>query len=303
MSERQPRPIMSDRHAIYLQVPVLVGICCCVAPVVSQFPGSKIAGAILLATLCSSTIFAAAWAVLGPGWLVVRLPFSFVWAALLGLSADVALLWDRNSIINLFGLFTMMTGTLWLIAQVPFWSGVLLFDLRLRYQASNGPTSAEPARNKPRVRFTILRLMLFTALVAGSLGLGRLSTEHDDIDFMRYFGYLFFSQLTVCVPLIYAALQPRRAMLGVSLCLAGIAFFTLAQPFLTKMNANGLWKVSEPWLFIVANLTSIGWIVLFAALIRCGGYHFGIPAVETPPENTDTEPSAPRVSPPPEAAR
>jgi hypothetical protein len=303
MNERPRKAFMSDRHAIYLQVPVLVAICCCVTPVLAQFGESQIAGAIVLATICSSTMFAAAWAAVGPGWLIVRLPFSFAWAALVGLSADVALLWERNSFINLFGLFASMTSTLWLLAQVPFWSGVLLFDLRLRYQSSNSPAGGGPAKNKPPVRFTILRLMLFTALVAVSLGLGRLSMEHDDINFLKYFGFLFFSQIVVCVPLIYAALWPRWAVVGISACLLGIALFTAAQPSLAKWNEQALVRVSELSLCIAANLTSIGSILLFATLVRCGGYHFGIPAVEAQPSNADTETSAPSISPPSETAR
>jgi hypothetical protein len=263
------RPFMSDRHAIYFQLPVLVAICCGVTPILSQFAEGEIAGAIVIATICSSTIFAAAWAVIGPGWLIVRWPLSFAWAALVGFSADLALLWERNSFINLFGLFAFMTSTLWLVCQVPFWGGVLLFDLRLHYHASGQP-SGVLAGNQPRAQFTIRRLMLFTALVAVSLGLVRLSLEHDDINFIKYFGFLFFSQLSICVPLIYAALMPRWAVVAVSLALLWIALLTAVQPSIAKLQHTDLVDLSNS--FFVANLTSICWILLFAALIRYGGY-------------------------------
>lgn len=266
---------MSKPYAIYHRTAVVIAVTCGVTTLMLLAMDSydwarNYSDGLIIGTVFMSTMLAAAWTAFGPGRLLIRLPLSLAWGALMGLSIDLPLSLVEGP--RQFGYFLLLTSALWLVAQVPFWGVANFFHLKLHHQGTTPSASDERSG-----QFGIRELMVFTALVAVLLGLGRWLLQSvpnlfSADDELKFWGFLFVSQIAISVPLICATLLPRRVFAGILVSLLLIAGFTAVQSPLATQIMGGS-PNDEFSLFIGTNFASIFWVFVFAPVIRFSGYH------------------------------
>lgn len=277
-------PRMSKPYSIYPRVAVLIALCCSVTPlsllVIEKFSGHLwFLDGCIIGSVFTSTILAAAWTAFGPGRLRVRLPLSLLWGALMGLSIDIVVQMVDGP--RQLGYFTLMTSVLWLIAQLPYWGMSLGFGLKLWHH-----TTAIGSTNLRQRQFGIRQLMIFTACIAVLLGVGRwlvlnVPKTMFDSNELKFWGFLFVSQIATSIPLICATMLPRYVPAGLLASLLLITGLAAAQIPLARQLLVGIGPPGgDYWLLIAVSLSGTLWILLFAAVVRYSGYHFGVPVVE-----------------------
>lgn len=274
---------MSKPNSIYWRSACLIVLSWSIAPIfllAGEFYRWRglYSDGIIIGTVFSSTILAAAWTSFGPGSLLLRLPLSLLWAALMGFSIDISILVVDGGPRS-FGYFMLLTSALWLVAQVPWWGVSLYFRLKLWHQGT--PLPSHSTRHR---QFGIRQLMIFTAFIAILLGMGRwlmqsIPNTIFDSEELKFWAFLCVSQIAMSVPLICATMLPRYVPAGVLISLLLIAGVAAAQMPLANQLFGGF-PGNEIWLLAAENLSGIVWILLFAVVVRFSSYHFGVPALD-----------------------
>ncbi|WP_425616999.1 hypothetical protein NA78x_000664 [Anatilimnocola sp. NA78] len=226
---------------------------------------------LIFGTIFQHCVLAAAWAALGPGPLLWRLPLSLAWANVMGLSIAVPIWMEHREPWAMMWVLTM--GSLWLVAQFPLWCGSLIFSVRLRH-------CSLPVDDVRERQFGIRQLMIFTALIGVLLGLGRmlLSLAWFDLrvdDQLGFFLFLLIAQMIVSVPLIFASLLHKHWLPGILISLLFIALVTVVEWQLSwKLLSIG--PVMERGFLAWINFFSAVWVLIFAAIVRGSGYGCGV---------------------------
>lgn len=248
---------------------------------------------LVLGTVFQFALLAGTWCVLGPATLMWRMPLSFAWAVLTGLfmTIPIALRGDDPTA----HIALIIVAALWFVVQLVLWVPALCFGLRLRHQGT--PPDAQGER---QTQFGIGQLMAFTAFVAVVLTAGRLLLAYHLSQPNANFGpdWLFLvvmisAQVVVGLPLTLACLLPRHVVPSIvfGLVFIGLVSAVEAPIFMQVMGDPGA-PAELPWLFVALNLGSACWTLVFAAVVRKSGYHFGVPTPESLAANQVIQASA-----------
>lgn len=121
--------------------------------------------------------------------------------------------------------------------------------------------------------------MILTVIVAVVLGLGRatvasMAASLDKSGDVFAFVFLAVAGILMSLPLLLAALLPRRAVLSVLVLLVLIAAVTWGElPLLRQLGGGG----PDFWHFAWINFFQTAWIVFVVALLRAFGFGCGNP--------------------------
>ena len=234
---------------------------------------------IFFGTMFGHTTAAAAWAALGPGLLLVRLPLALLWVVMLPAALAINIGIHSGPGVEFAVLFSGYLFGQWLLVQLPLWLLVILFGLKLRYRVASSMTS------DPRDwQFGIRQLMIVTAMVAIAVGIGRLVVIHfgDRVRESGPDGPILAFLVVVAVVLsllpLLASLLPRYSVWATLGTLIVLALATAMEANLARQL--GLGPRPNVWDYIALNVTTVAWVLLFASVVRWSGYALGTPRAE-----------------------
>jgi hypothetical protein len=223
-------------------------------------------------TLFGQATLAGAWAALGPGRVLVRQLLSLVWLA----SLVVAI--GRNHSLNgmadteIVMTFAAALFCQWLLVQAILWGIGLGFGVRL---VQEGPASRLGTESR---QFGIRDLFMITAVVAAVLGVGRivvpLAIDWFDGFALFIISYVALAGVAMMIPLLVAALLPRRAWLATLVALVLVGLGTAVEtPLLETLRSAGAGGGGPlPGHFYGLNGSQAAWVLAFAGAVRLGGY-------------------------------
>ncbi|HEX5103270.1 MAG TPA: hypothetical protein VFV87_05640 [Pirellulaceae bacterium] len=217
-------------------------------------------------TMFGHTTLAAAWAAFGPGPLLVRLPLSLFWVAMLPVAVAINLSVNSGPGQMAVPIGICLLGQ-WLALQFPLW-GLALW-LRLRLQC-RGELERNPGREA--LQFTIRQLVVVTAVVGVIFGVGRvlLPVVAQNYAQITIFALLCAAAIVLTLPLVLAALLHRFAVPGVLLVLALIAAATAWEsPAMQAMDGT---SSVPPELLAAINAGTALMILAVLAIVRMCGY-------------------------------
>jgi hypothetical protein len=163
---------MSPRDRVFLWTAPVIAVQWLLLVVLDPDAGSGLLETLsigfFLGTMLGQTTLAAAWAPLGPGPLVWRLPLSLIWLALLALGLTLNLALHRGPPGDFVILMGLCLLGQWVLLQFPLWGLALGYGIHLRH-ADDALESDRRQR-----QFGIRQLIIVTAIVGVTLGLGRM---------------------------------------------------------------------------------------------------------------------------------
>ena len=224
--------MVSSRNRVFLWVGVAFALNWLVIVALDQPNSSNkvlegICIAIMLGSLFGNTTVAAAWAALGPGRLIWRVPLSLFWVALLasGIGINTVIRGGPSTSAFMFGAILSIQ---WGLLQVPLWGLVISQGMHLRH--------AEATKQGMDLRerqFGLRQLIIITAVIGVLLGIGRIAAPY----FVESVGiagrdqvilvFLGIAEVILTLPLLLAALLKRRSVLAVPLALLLIGLATV----------------------------------------------------------------------------
>jgi hypothetical protein len=224
-------------------------------------------------TLCSVGTLCAAWTVLGPLSLVVRVPLAMVLQT--GVLVSVSAVVGRGSFyLELVGLYGGLLLGQYLLAQVPLWAITIWRGVRL------GSTAEQQGGPRPSdQQFGIREVMILTAAVAIVLGMGRwlihsasFRASWPDSQLLLVIGFLVVANTTISLPLVFAMLLTRRALVASLLAAVSIALVTAIEvPAFELLRESGNRNDISLVLWTM-NLTQALWVGAALLVLRLGGY-------------------------------
>jgi hypothetical protein len=268
--------MVSGRNALFLWTSLCLAVGWPVLVLLDPMSGPRLAEYVffgfLLGALLGQTTLAAAWSALGPGPLLVRFALSLVWVAVLVIvvAFNIGLHGGPSEVPFILGV--CLFGQ-WLLVQLLLWPLVVFYGLRLRPQEE---FSGAPDRRD--LQFGIRQLMIITAIVAVVLGVGRMvvinfgnrfSLGGEAADFV----FLAVAAVVLSLPMLLAALLPRRARPAVVVTILVMAVATFLElPLLRAWQAH---PGPEVWHFLWINLFTAAWVLAVAGIARLTGYRIG----------------------------
>ena len=269
-----PAPIRPIERAIFWTLPLVglgLGILALMDP---DWTLENLGLGLFFGTMFGHATVAAAWAALGPGWLLVRLPLALVWIVLLAvaLAYNVGIHGGPGQAIEVAGMFGLILLGQWLLAQFPLWllAAFCRVKVRDRNLAAAGPRQWQ---------FGIGQLMVATALVAVVLGAGRFLFIHYGEQVARLFAaghvlaFLAVAAVVFSLPPLLAALLPRHWLWAVLLTLLVLGLWTAGEFNLSQ--TLGMGPRPSVWDFAAINAVTAAWVLLFATALRASGYRLG----------------------------
>jgi len=222
-------------------------------------------------TFFGYTTLAAAWAALGPGPLMCRVPLSLVWVALLPVAIAINVAINGGPQRAAFVIGGCLFGQ-WLIVQLSLWSLAIGYGLRLRHE-----DDWEETQNRRERQFSIRHLMVITAIVGVILGVGRILVSWLGESFWLdheapIFIFLAVAAIALTLPLLLAGLLPRRAVPAVLMVLTLIGFATACELTLWHVIPGGPQGGPEIGHFAGINAFTAATILAGVALLRLNGY-------------------------------
>ena len=225
----------------------------------------------LFGSLFGQTSVAAAWAAFGPLPWYVRLPLAVTWLGALVLAVAISIAWHGGPAQILALLFVLLLGQ-WLLMQVPLWALAWTYGLELVHRDDIGQ-SGQP-RGRATLQFGIRQLMTLTLVVAIVLGILR-GVIVWAVDYLGggdaiIFIFLAVAACVMSLPLVMAALLPRRAVVATLAVLVLLALATAWELPLLRL----LPKAAGPdqWIFFFVNGFTAVWIVALIGALRLNGY-------------------------------
>ena len=237
----------------------------------------------MFGTLFGVATLAAAWSAWGPLALLIRVPLAVV----LIVVVVAAILANKGPGLDaqFFVAFGAAMLGQWVLVQTPLWLLSIMKGLRLRHVADLAQTGGTADH-----QFGIRQLMILTAIVAVTLGVGRML-----VGTWKWEGHgpaageiaLVFSFLVLCntlatLPLVVAALLPRNALAA---CLVGIGFVALVTlcevPAFELVRPSGA-SSDDTAIFWIMNFVAAGWVLVSLGILRLGGYRLATQARRRP---------------------
>jgi len=235
-----------------------------------------IALGLMLGSMFAYGALAGAWTALGPMPLVWRLPLSLAW---LGLTI-IALLLNRTMPRGPPDVFALVFGGcmlgIWFLVQMPLWGLAVGYGVRVRHREET------VAAGKKESQFGIRQLIIVTAIIGVALGLGRMAVVALAPRFQGFsgegpvFAFLAIASVLMTVPLILAALLPRRALIATVAALVLIAAATAWElPLLSQVSSL---RGGGPdfWHFAFINGFQTFWILAILIAMRVMGYRLTV---------------------------
>jgi hypothetical protein len=224
-------------------------------------------------TLCAIGTLAAAWTVLGPLALVIRVPLALVLQAGVLVSVVSAGGTVRLDQAGLYG--GLLLGQ-YLLVQIPLWGMTVSRRVRLG-NLDDRAGSFRPSDQQ----FGIREVMVLTAGVAIVLGIGRfLVHSANTVVFRAYWpesglilliGFLVVCNTTISLPLLFAMLLQRHALVaGLIAMLATLVVTAIEVPAFELVRGGGNNDISI--VLWAMNLSQALWILAALLILRLGGY-------------------------------
>ncbi len=234
----------------------------------------------MLGTLFGQTTLAAAWAVLGPHALVLRLPLSLIWTVSLFAAVVIhAGMYAFDPVVLIIGVVAFAQ---WLLILGFFGCLARCYGLCV-----GNPAQADTTYHPRNLQFGIRQLMVLTGVIGVIFGIGRLAlpqliqvasntsgSNGEAITFL----FLGACAILMSLPLLLAGLLHRYAFLlvAVLLCLIGVG--TVWQlPLLKSVGGVGPDAMHLVWI----NFFTCAWTLVFIGLVRWCGYRLATRASTT----------------------
>lgn len=226
-------------------------------------------GGVLLGVTFSQVVLFAAWATLGPARLLTRTLTSFLAVMLLALSL-VACVYRMGTAESEWMWFGIVMSQ-WIVVQLPLWVFRVAFAWRLSW-----PNEEAADRSQSDTQFGIGQLMVWTALVAVSLGVGRLlmpeelhSVGHGPREEITIFSVITIFNSLLAWPVVWSCYAPRwwgAWLLGAAACVVGLTLVEI----LTFQTAMGPGRDAE--IFWIMNPMQAGLATITLLMMRLAGF-------------------------------
>lgn len=255
---------MSSRYQAGLWVGVILVLNWITLAIV-QPRGTAVLG-YFIGSLSANATLAAAWAALGPGRLVWRLPLSIGWVFLQLIFVAINLSLNQGPSNGVF-VIGVLLGVQWLILQVPLWAMNFGAGLQLKYREDSfGEASTG------QVRFGIRDLFILMGIIALILGMGRLAIPYVEMrgdNEIYIFVFLGVAAVIMTLPILVATLLQRMVLPGIAAALLFIVLGTLAElPLFQQLGGPG----PDMEDFVAINFTGALMVLVVAGVLRFGGY-------------------------------
>jgi hypothetical protein len=265
---------MTQRDHVFLWVAPVIAVQWLLLVVIDPDAGSGLLETLsigfFLGTMLGQATLAAAWAPLGPGLLVWRLPLSLIWVALLALGIAINLGLHRGGppgdFVILMGL--CLLGQ-WVLLQFPLWGLALGYGIHLRH-ADDALESDRRQR-----QFGIRQLIIVTAIVGVTLGMGRMLVARfaTQIDLVNretpLFIFLGVAAVVLTLPLMLATLMQRFMIPGLAIAILLIVIVTACELPLLKLFHAGPGPKAVDFISINA-FTSLIMLIVLGTVRWCG---------------------------------
>jgi len=277
--------VIARKNRVYLWMSGAIALNCMLMIALNLNRGTAVLEELSLAFMFGSlfghTTVAAAWAALGPGRLIGRVPLSLAWTTLLTAAYGVNL--------NIHGGpdETLLIGAVllvqWALLQLPLWTLAISQGLHLRH-VDTVNQSGDMRKNQ----FGLRQLIIVTAGVGVLLGIGRIVVPHyveelaqlaDDLVILIVF--LGIAEAVLTMPLLLAALLQRRAVFAVLLALVLIGAATVLECQVLIM-VGGKSPPLGNRLFVAINSGTAVMLLLLLTIVRLNGYSLTISRVQQP---------------------
>ena len=265
---------MSRRDHVFLWVAPVIAVQWLLLVVIDPDAGSGLAETLsigfFLGTMLGQATLAAAWAPLGPGPLVWRLPLSLIWLALLALGLTLNLGLHRGPPGDFVILMGLCLLGQWVLLQFPLWGLALGYGIHLRH-------AADALQSDQRQRqFGIRQLIIVTAIVGVTLGLGRMLVARfaTQIDLVNretpIFIFLGVAAVVLTLPLMLAMLMRRFMLRGLAVAILLIVIVTACELPLLKLFHGGPGPKTAD--FVSINVFTSLIMLMVLGVIRWCGY-------------------------------
>ena len=219
-----------------------------------------------IGSLSANTTLASAWAALGPGRLVWRLPLSIGWVFMQLICVAINLSLNRGPSNGVF-VIGVLLGVQWLILQAPLWAMNLGAGLQLKYrQESYGEAGAS------QTRFGIRDLFILMGIVAVFLGIGRVAIPYVHMsggNEVYIFVFLGVAGVILTLPILVATLLQRMVVPGVAAALVFVVLGTVVElPVFQQLGGPGP-DIED---FIAINVSAAIVVLVIAGVVRICGY-------------------------------
>jgi hypothetical protein len=221
---------------------------------------------LFLGSLFGHTTLAAAWAALGPGRLVWRMPLSLMWVAMLVVAIALNERFSGGALLLGAGLLG-----LWLVVQLPLWGLALGLGWHVRHW-----DDTQSERDPRAAQFSIRELVILMAIVGLVFGVERviissltLRIPFDANDVLLLI-IVAGGASSLALPLLFVALQQRLSRRGVILTLVMfIAATACERPLVVGLSSGGL---PDAVLFFAVNGFACAVVLVVTMAVRFHGF-------------------------------
>jgi hypothetical protein len=265
----EPEP----RHRVFYWNGALAVACCLVTLVLAVcMPRYEDSAVVFLmyGSLFGQIAVAAGWTAFGPGHFIVRWPLAMLWTTILIAIPSLPMIpQGEYGVAYIYGAWL---GGQYLLSALSLGGIALGCGLRLRFH------NQFRAEWKGEGQFGIRQLLIFTAIVAVMLAIGRIlfRLEFPEVDrgIWSIIAFMIAAEVLLTVPLLTVIFRERSAAIATVLCVLVMAAATPLETHLFTAVAGSAARVSS-LKFGLANLTSTLVILMFGITARRSGYHFG----------------------------
>jgi hypothetical protein len=267
--------VTKSRYLVLLPVGGLIAVGLAIVTFLWPDPRSSFEAILIglfFGVLFGHSTIAAAWNALGPAPLVVRLPLSLSWIALLfaALYFNFSLQQAPAEAYDFLVLVGMCLFGQWSLVQLPLWGLPLFYGLRMIHRSETEASSSHRAR-----QFGIRQLMIVTAIVAVLFGIGRallLGVRFDNDRHGILIGsFLGVAAIVMTLPLLIAALLPRwavPAVIAIAVLIAAATFLELSLFRHFVQHGDGPTAAD----LAAINGFTAAWVLAFVVAVRLSGY-------------------------------
>lgn len=262
--------MIDARHHVYYWTGLAIGLTWFSTMLVD--PDQTIFLGYFLGMLSAHATLAATWAALGPGQILLRIPFSLAWVFMLLVAVAVNIVIHSGPSNGVFVVGVWMFVQ-WILMQMPMWtiSAGMGFHLRYREDVDAVVDSNGQAADQT-LRFGIRDLMITMAILGVLLGICRFLVSAINVPGMNelpIFIFLGVAGVVMTFPLVIASLMQRYALAGVAMALLFMGAATFGELMTAEMVGGPGPDIED---FIAINVSSAFGILVIAGVVRLNGY-------------------------------